>query len=314
MKRNIKAITEYISTIGRRKGDDLEFNSQEKLNQLRKHGFVILDHLVGSSELARIKNLITQKIETDLDLEFPCLSQNKIDLERNQALIEKKFLATNKQLESLGLTFSRDDLQSYQQMLDEFKPATLTVPMPSDEDFFNLWLDPIVISIVSSYMGFVPHLNEAYTRRNFPSDFNVMNFNWHRDTNHEKYLLKAFFFFTDCNIKTGAHHYIAGSIHDPRFRDKVYYTDNEINVVWPIGSADHMISTVPAGTIIIEDTRGLHKAGIPSEAYRDLGFAIFTPPNIFRKSKSFYKITNSVYNALSSDQKRFIPPSNIKNG
>ena len=75
-----------------------------------------------------------------------------------------------------------------------------------------------------------------------------------------------------------------------RFRDKPYYTDDEINSAWPAGSDDHMVSKVKAGTIIIEDTRGLHKAGIPKKAYRDLGFAVFLPPNMFRKCSPLYHI------------------------
>ncbi|MCE2517065.1 MAG: hypothetical protein J4F41_04365 [Alphaproteobacteria bacterium] len=161
-------------------------------------------------------------------------------------------------------------------------------------------------------MGFVPNLTEAYIRRNFPSSFRVMNFNWHRDTNHDKYLVKAFIFFTDCDIDTGAHHYIAGSINDPRFRDKAYFSDDEINSAWPIGSDDHMISTVPAGTIIIEDTRGLHKAGIPKRGYRDLGFAIFTPPNSFVKSKPYFQIHHSTYKSLSKNQQAFITKQNLR--
>ena len=105
-------------------------------------------------------------------------------------------------------------------MIDIFKPSTLTVPMPSESAFYNLWLDSNVMAIVSNYMGFYPHLPEAYIRRNFPCTYSVMNHNWHRDTNHETHLLKAFMFFTDCDIDTGAHHYIAGSVNDARFRDK----------------------------------------------------------------------------------------------
>ena len=42
-----------------------------------------------------------------------------------------------------------------------------------------------------------------------------------------------------------------------------------------------MVSNVKAGTIIIEDTRGLHKAGIPKRDYRDLGFAVFFYTQIY---------------------------------
>ena len=97
-------------------------------------------------------------------------------------------------------------------------------------------------------------------------------------------------FFTDCDLQTGAHHYIEGSVRAQSHRDKTYYNDQEVHSVWPIGSKIHMISNVPAGTIIIEDTRGLHKAGIPEKLYRDLGYAVFLPPNFFKKQRSLYKI------------------------
>ena len=139
-----------------------------------------------------------------------------------------------------------------------------------------------------------------------------MNHNWHRDTNHDTHLLKAFIFFTDCDIDTGAHHYIAGSVNDARFRDKPYYTDDEINSV-TTGSDERMVSKVKAGTIIVEDTRGLHKAGIP-KSYRDLGFAVFLPPNLLRKTMPLYHIKDTAFNHLTQDQKLFIPSSNIVNG
>ena len=80
-------------------------------------------------------------------------------------------------------------------MIKAFQPSTLTVPMPSETSYYDLWLDPLVMEIVSAYMGFTPQLTEVYVRRNFPSKFRVMNFNWHRDTNHPRHLLKAFIFF-----------------------------------------------------------------------------------------------------------------------
>lgn len=312
----IKNITEKISRLGRTTTYEEGINSEidKAVIQLKNRGFVMLDHLVGSSQFAMIKTSINKKIEKDFALQFPCLSQSKIDKDRDKDLIEKNFLTSNIQLSKRGLTFDRKDIKSYTQMLDDFRPSTLTMPMPSELDYYRLWLDPIVMSIVSAYIGFKPHMTEAYVRRNFPSDFKVMNFNWHRDTNHHKYLVKAFIFLTDCDIQTGAHHYIAGSIQDPRFRDKIYFTDDEVYSVWPFGSEDHMISKVPAGTIIIEDTRGLHKAGIPQKDYRDLGYAIFTPPNLFRRSKPLYHIEKSTYDKLSDEQKSLIPHANISYG
>ena len=72
-----------------------------------------------------------------------------------------------------------------------------------------------------------------------------------------------------------------------------------------------MVSKVPAGTIIIEDTRGLHKAGIPVKSFRDLGYVVFMPVNFFKKPKNLYSITKSTYQKLTTTQKLFIPKQNI---
>lgn len=314
-------IKDFLKSLGERgalfnrkpidvKGDRIS----ESVNHLNQRGFVVLDHLVGSSEFASLKRQLDKKIEHDFDLIFPCLAQKKIDTNRDQDLIAKKFLVTSDELASRKLTFCRKDVQSYEQMIAEFQPSTLTVPMPSEISFYNVWLDPDVTAIVSNYMGFYPELTEAYLRRNFPCNYPVMNHNWHRDSNHTSHLLKAFIFFTDCDIDTGAHHYISGSVNDPRFRDKIYYTDKEINTAWPLESEEHMVSSVKAGTIIIEDTRGLHKAGIPRRAYRDLGFAVFLPPNIFNRNKTLYRVDKSVFDKLSEEQSLFIPSANIVAG
>ena len=310
----VKDLTEGLSRLSRGFDADKNLNPslKKQLETLRNRGFVALDHLVGSDIIKRVQADMRNKFERDFDITFPCLAQSKIDETRDQDLVKRNFLATPETLNQRGLTFHRSDIKSYKQMLRDFQPSTLSLPMPSAKDYYDLWLDRAVIKLVSAYMGFVPELTEAYTRRNFPCNYRVMNHNWHRDTNHDSHLLKAFIFFTDCDVNTGAHHYIAGSAQDPRFRDKVYFTDDEINSTWPIGSEDHIVSTVPAGTIIIEDTRGLHKAGIPMKNYRDLGFAVFLPPNHFKKSPQFYEIEKTTYDTLSDEQQRFIPSANVK--
>ena len=313
-RKAVKSLGERFACLNRETSQTSDQTIIDLVSQLKTRGFVILDHLVGNSEFIKLKDKLDKKIEQEFDLKFPCLAQSKIDQNRDRDLIARNFLTSTDELKKRGLIFSRDDIQSYNQMIDVFKPSTLTVPMPSECTFYNFWLDPTVMATVSNYMGFYPHLTEAYIRRNFPCTYRVMNHNWHRDTNHDTHLLKAFIFFTDCDIDTGAHHYIAGSVNDVRFHDKPYYTDNEINSVWPTGSDDHMVSNVKAGTIIIEDTRGLHKAGIPKKAYRDLGFAVFLPPNMLRKTKPFYHIKKSAFDNLSQEQKLFIPSSNIVNG
>ena len=311
MKKIIRTGTEFLSTLSRKVEPFANADVVNKVQHLKEHGFVVLDHLVGNGQFQRIQKAVSSKIEHDLDFEYPCLAQTKINKIEHKDLIDNEFLADAQMLEQQKLTFHSADVKNYQQLLVDYRPSTLKVPMPSESDFYQLWLDPLVCSIVSSYMGFYPYLVEAYIRRNFPCEFRVMNHYWHRDRNHHKYLVKAFIFFTDCDIDTGAHHYIAKSINDPRFRNKNYYSDNEINSVWPIGSADHMISRVPAGTIVIEDTRGLHKAGVPSRDFRDLGFAVFMPPNFFKPFNSFYELDEQTFNNLSEQQRLFVPIKNV---
>ena len=307
IRKTVKSFGERLACLTRTPSHTSDATIIDLVNQLRTTGFVVLDHLVGSSDIIKLKGKLDKKIEHEFDLKFPCLAQSKIDQNRDRDLIAENFLTSTDELNKRGLTFSRDDIQSYEQMIDIFQPSTLTVSMPSESAFYSLWLDKTVMNIVSNYMGFYPYLTEAYIRRNFPCRYPVMNHNWHRDTNHETHLLKAFMFFTDCDIDTGAHHYIAGSINDARFRDKAYYTDDEINSAWPTGSENHMVSKVKAGTIIIEDTRGLHKAGIPKKAYRDLGFAVFLPPNMFRKSRPLYHIQQSAFDHLTQERNYSFP-------
>lgn len=309
----LKTTLEKIARTGRSvKGTShLTDTQKEKLAHLKEHGYVAFDHLVGTPEFEKIKNDYIDRLENKFEFEAPCLAQSKICPEKNKELIENNFLASVKQLEELGLTFNRGDVKSYQQVLEEFAPSTLTLDIPDNAAYFNMWLDPELISITEAYMGFTPILTEAYIRRNFPARFPVMNHYWHRDRNHPTHLLKGFIFFSDCTLKTGPHHYIAGSINDQRLNGKNYYTDEEIAATYPKESNKEIVSVVPAGTIILEDTRGLHKAGVPDEAFRDLGFSVFLPPIALKPQTPLFKVSRSTYSELSDHQKKFISAKNI---
>lgn len=309
----IKELLEAGAKIGRKASppETMDPVATAKLDCLRDRGFVMFDHLVGTSEFARIQADLKKRIEGEMKFEFPCLAQSRIDHLQHADLIEKSFRVPAQELARRGLTFERSDINSYQDLVERFKPSTLKLPLPDNHDYFSLWLDPLVLSVIEGYMGFQPVLREAYVRRNFPCSCKVMNHNWHRDTNHQHHLLKAFIFFNDCYVDTGAHRYIAGSVDSPLFRDKIYYSDEEIEAIFPDGSDDHIISEVPAGTIILEDTRGLHKAGIPQRHYRDLGFAVFVPPMLFRDDSEYFAISKSVHARLMPEQQAYVGRSNI---
>ena len=311
MKGFVKEIFEKISRIGRYKSSNKNKNIIYLSNQLKKQGYVVLDHLVGTDEFKSAKNDLTDAVEKKFNIEFPCLAQSKVNDYLDKDLISKNFLCTNEELKSRNLTFDYDDIESYDHMLKKYNHSTITIPIIPNIESYNIWLDSIVLDVVTEFMGFTPHMIEAYSRRNFPSKFAIMNHNWHRDTNHSQFLIKAFIFFTDCDLETGAHHYVSGSVHNKNFTNKTYYTDEEIDKVWPISSKERIVSKVPAGTIIIEDTRGLHKAGIPVKEFRDLGYVIFMPVNYIKKPNPLYNIPKDIYKNLTFKQKSFIPKQNI---
>jgi hypothetical protein len=309
MRTVIKELAEKLSRYGQDKVNEntLPRDLHQKLNFLRCNGYVVLDHLVGTAKFSSLSRYVKQSFEKKLNFRTPCLAQSRIDQKRDSDFIRRNFKVSSGELAGRDLLFRRDEVQSYEQVLSEFAPSTLTLDMPSEKKFYDLWLDHNVTRLIQAYMGFTPIMREAFIRRNFPCTYTVMNHKWHRDTNHRQHLLKAFIFFTDCGLETGAHHYVPQSINSPEFRDKIYFDDEEVDAVFSPSEGKQMISKVPAGTIILEDTRGLHKAGIPKRDYRDLGFSIFVPPSFLHVDKPNYIIDRNTYDALELEQKSFIP-------
>lgn len=245
-------LNEALEVLGRlgRSADAARIAAEEtrqKLNHLRDHGYVMFDHLVGTEHLARLQADYRNRLEVQLDFDTPTLAQSKIHPERDADLIKSNFFGTPAQLAARGLTFDKADIQSYDQAVRDFRPSTLTTRMPDTAEWFGLWLDPKMLPVIEGYLGFVPVLEEAFIRRNYPSDFVVMNHAWHRDTNHSRHLLKAFFFLNDCTLLNGPHHYIAGTVQDRRLDGGRYFSDAEVRALYPAGSARDIVSIVPAG-------------------------------------------------------------------
>jgi hypothetical protein len=279
--------------------------------RLRRDGFVVLDGHIPADRLARMQRQFDSALR-ELRFETPCLAQTRVEPERDADLIANYLYATPSQLLSRGLAFDRHDCRTYDQVVNEFNPSTLTAYMLAEsEDFRSTWLDPFLLGVVAGYLKMIPRLAEAYVRRNFPSPFRTMNHFWHRDLNHKHYLVKAFFFLTDCAVDNGPHEFIRASHRRfDRLNDKRYYDDAEVDTAFPIGSPDRIVSEVPAGTVVIEDTRGLHRARMPDRGFRDLGYAVFMPiPAGF--SHAYYSYPRDAYGTLSPFQRAFVPRANI---
>ncbi|MEW6690500.1 MAG: hypothetical protein AB1452_15600 [Pseudomonadota bacterium] len=68
------------------------------------------------------------------------------------------------------------------------------------------------------------------------------------------------------------------------------------------------MSVVKAGTLILEDTRGLHRARMPDRGFRDLGYAVFTPLRPFYPYRN-YVFPRAALRELSPLQRAFVPDS-----
>lgn len=277
------------------------------VGKLHRDGFVALENFVSPAALSVMQEELDVALR-QLRFQTPCLAQSRIDADRHAELIRDNLYVSDKQMQEYGISFGREEAHSLEQVIRDFNPSTLTVYMlEHSESYRRLWLDEYLLTIVSSYLGLVPHLSEAYVRRNYPSPFRTMNHFWHRDLNGRHYLLKIFIFLSDCTIENGPHEFIRGSHR--RFdslNGKRYFSDHEVDSVYPPQGPDRKLGTVKAGTVLLEDTRGVHRAQMPNFGFRDLGYAVFVPLTERSKVANF-QLPKKDCDSLTEFQRAFIP-------
>ncbi|OGA23531.1 MAG: hypothetical protein A3I02_17025 [Betaproteobacteria bacterium RIFCSPLOWO2_02_FULL_67_26] len=277
------------------------------IDQLRSDGCIVLERYLPARLLSRLQQDLDAALRA-LKFEMPSLAQTRVDPVRHAALIDNFLYGSPQQLKAQGAAFDRDEARDYEQVLRDFNPSTLSVqPFGYSPAFREAWLDPFLLGIVSGCMGMVPKLSEAYVRRNFPAPHRTMNHFWHRDLNTPFHLLKIFFFLTDCARDTGPHEFINESHRRlDVLNGQRYFTDPEVDRAYPAGDPRRVVSEVRAGTVIIEDTRGLHRAQLPQTGYRDLGYAVFVPLRPFYPHRN-YEFPRAAYRQFSAFQQAFIP-------
>jgi hypothetical protein len=277
------------------------------VEELRCEGTLILEGYLPPETVRVMQRELQQELEA-LRFETPCLAQSRIDPQRHRALIDDYLYGSNEDFARQGVAFERAEARSLGQVVREFNPSTLTVyPLATSEAYRRAWLDPYLLTIVAHYLGLVPSLAEAYVRRNFPARFWTMNHFWHRDLNDRHQLVKMFVFLTDCSIETGPHEYIRRSHRElGALNGKRYFTDAEIDALHPVGSPLREVSEVKAGTVILEDTRGLHRARMPDAGHRDLGYGVFFPLPV-GAAPALYRFPCEATARLTEFQRAFVP-------
>ena len=128
----------------------------------------------------------------------------------------------------------------------------------------KMLLDRGLLQIAQEYLGSTPIVDIVTAWYSFPSanPSHEAAQLFHFDLDRVRWL-KAFFLVTDQTIETGAHVYIPGTQRDGGIsadllaKGYARLEDPEVEAFYPKETWKSMVA--PAGSILLEDTRGLHK-------------------------------------------------------
>ncbi len=281
----------------------------KSIAELQEHGVTILERFVAPDEL----HLLREEHEAALrnfEFNFPVLAEARITDPIASRLFADGTTTTYNDLLDEDIFINSGGGLEYDQFVDSFRPHILKTTLDKySSRFTRLWLDERLLRIVAGYLKCVPKLVEAYTRRSYPSRHAYQNNNWHRDANDRLKLVKVFFLLNGTNCRNGPHHYVRGSHRNfGIFNGQEYYSD--VEELYPEFRSKRTPETLPAGTVMLADTRGLHRATVPMETHRDLGYAVFYPCRPFYHDPGF-GIRRSRFQDLTRYQKAFINRGNV---
>ena len=210
------------------KYDGIELKKYQK--NLKKNGYVIFENILNSMQVDCLINDLKKKDGFYLSDKNGTSNKQKLNLDNP---IEVKFF------------------YSSQDIIDT-------------KSFQNILFDPSLINFSQDYLGSYPVIDNISSWWSFPSckpDKNAAQW-WHFDLERPKWL-KFFFFMTDCTLETGSHSFVRGTHNNNginwHLRKKGYsrLSDDEINKYYKKKEIINMI--LRKGSLLIEDTRGLHK-------------------------------------------------------
>jgi hypothetical protein len=156
---------------------------------------------------------------------------------------------------------------------DPLHPRAVRYDFPTqalldNEDVQALLADPTLLSIAQAYLGCLPRADvlSMWWHTNFHSqpDSEAAQF-YHFDMDRIRWI-KVFIYLTDVGPADGAHSFIQGSHRTgaipPALLSKGYVRLSDDEVLQHFGANNRMDFHAPRGTIIVEDTRGLHKGNV----------------------------------------------------
>jgi ectoine hydroxylase-related dioxygenase (phytanoyl-CoA dioxygenase family) len=202
--------------------------------------------------------------------------KHKKNLEDNGYIIFDNILSSeevnilvNDFLKIEGHYTSDSNLKSHKKILDINNPESVKFYYNSQDVINNtnvhkILFDCSIISFSQLYLNSYPVIDNVSAWWSFPSaqpDKNAAQW-WHFDLDRPKWL-KFFFFLTDCSIENGAHSFVRGSHKNNgipwSLRKKGYVRLDDNDVEKKFSKKDIIDMSATKGSLLIEDTRGLHK-------------------------------------------------------
>lgn len=236
----------------------IEASDQHNLKFLDENGFVLKENFLLDNDVELIKNFLIHQCQGKYE------SDNFKDFHLQKVNLNKP----------LATTFRYD-----------------TNEILESEKIQNIIISPKILSLCQSYFETIPIIDIVSSWWSFPSNIpdNYSAQYWHYDLDRPQWL-KMFIFLTDCGEKNGAHKFIKSShrILNKKLLRKGYMRIED-QIIKDNFEKDRIISmNAKKGSILIEDTLGLHKGQKLDEGNR-LILQIQYSSNLFG-SKEIQKI------------------------
>lgn len=210
---------------------------------LARDGYYVLENFLSSDQIESLQKL-TEK--------YSCLSRDKSDLKIIPLLDVS--------------TASRDVLNT---RLDYFEKDLILDPVVQ-----KIVTTPLFLEVASNYLKAMPKIDIvtmwwtfANRKTNLAEDAQV----YHFDMDRIKWL-KIFIYLDDVNIENGPHSFIRGSHRSfkipYRLLSRGYARLSDEDVFNSFSKGSEITFCGKKGTIIFEDTRGLHKGNPIKEGHR----------------------------------------------
>jgi hypothetical protein len=171
-----------------------------------------------------------------------------------------------------GINFS-SQFVSYEEAENKFaRCLNLPDDILANKDIHQIMTDPALIAIAQDYLGTKPILGSVEMWWSFPVE-NIEKFasasamKYHFDMDHVNFF-NLFFYLTDVDTENGPHCFVRSSHRSlPKiFRKRGRFEDETVKKIY--NPADIIEMTGKRGTVIAEDTKGLHKGKAPTKGAR----------------------------------------------